>query len=252
MSNLKKKSRLILQPRDIRILNFLFSNKLATVNQINIAVFKNVGKSYAYLRLNKLKKAGYIISDATQYRGSIRRIYSLSKKGVNYLINYDGLETHYTQIRSDSRIHDLTLVDILQKLKDLDCMTKIIPENDLVGLVEYENLKPFSTFKALHSDGYCQLRSKKGILSVAVEYERSLKSKERITQKMMNYSYERDVDLVFCVADSERILKRLMLVDQDVYGEHTSKMYFSLTAGVLDTSKQIQFHHSTKNILTLS
>ena len=251
MSNFKRKSKIFLQTRDRKILNFLFSNKLATVNQINTAVFKNVRTSYAYLRLAKLRDAGYIISDVTPYQSVIQQIYLLSSKGLNYLINYDGLDTHHTQIRSDSRVHDLALVDILQRLKNLDCMTKIVTENDLVGLVDYENLKPYSTFKALQSDGYCQLRSKRGLLNVAVEYEKSLKIKKRIAEKMLNYSYERDVDLILCIADSEQILKRLKQVDKEVYGSHTSKMYFSLTADVLDSSKQLQFHHSTKNILSL-
>lgn len=251
MKIIRPKKSFTMQPRDTSVLNFLFSNKLATVPQINKAIFKNVRANYAYLRLQKLKGAGYVTSDAVEYQGKNARVYSLSPKGLSYLITYDGLDVHQKQFQSDSRVHDLALVDILYCIKELSCIKRVLTENEIVSCNEFYDTRPYSSFKKLRSDGYCRMNTSSGPLDVAIEYERSLKSEDRITEKMMDYSIESDVDLILCIAGTSNILKKLMQVDRQVYKLHLSKMYFCLLSDVFDGQGKMQFHHQTKDNLLL-
>lgn len=248
----KKKTRnLHLTDRDLSLFKYLFANKIAKVSQIRRDIFKNGNQANVYERLARLKKAGYILSTSAMIGNYSKKAYSLTRKGFSFVIDSLGLDVYQRQVLSDTKNHDLDLVDLCHGLRKFKGITKIVTENVLVNCNDYRNSKLYSPYSKLRSDLYCLVCVGDRKLNVALEYERSLKANSRVASKMLKYYIQGAIDFVIYVASNDSIKSKLMKIDKEVRKSTKPKIYFSTLNEVQNCESVWRLENSKSVILKI-
>lgn len=223
----KKRSQVILNPRDCSILISIFKNKVMTLAQIHQYFFENRCKSVSSRRLLKLGREKLVNKKALLINNKNCTYYSITEKGVE-LIKHDlYYEVENKNYKSDSVRHDIELVNISERLKETETVKYLVYESELLSS-PYDHLdEALYAYYNLQTDLVLKIQQKEGFKGyVALEYERSLKVKRRNIKKLSDYYRYDQIKGVFYICENESIKKSLMKVDEEECANDKSKIYF--------------------------
>ncbi|MEI8347569.1 MAG: hypothetical protein WCG27_08875, partial [Pseudomonadota bacterium] len=126
---MRKRRRMVLMGRDLKLFRFLFEYKVANLEHLRRYLFKGGSWQNVYRRLKKLRDAKYIERVAYLKDDKGYMAYSLSSKGQDQVLQNWPLDIQRVQLRSNSVLHDLELVDIGERLKAEVRTVDYFPEN---------------------------------------------------------------------------------------------------------------------------
>lgn len=238
--------------RDQKLFQFLFENKVATARQVTTSLFPKVRHQNIYRRLGKLVRAGWIDKLGYFNGDQLQHLYCLSEHGFRQFVHQEDKNDRRLQLMSDVVEHDLALADIRIRMEALSEVKNYFTENVLQSNHDLASSKEFKPFIQLRSDAVVELILQGGKrFIVPLEYEASLKSKERCQKKLLDYYIQYEGGTALFICQSEPVLKRMVQMDREISREFKSKMYFALLADVLDVEKKMTFrnHVTDKRIV---
>lgn len=237
-------SQCVLTPRDMNILNYLFRFKIAWMDHIHQEFFKDVHYSAVTRRLRKLEKAKLIGRNVMLDKAKcIRSSFELTTKGLDKL-KRSGLEVNRVQLKSNYPEHDLKLLELVSVLSKFSMVTKVNTENELLNDAEKElvNLRP---------DALLKLLVKGHPFLVAIEYELNAKSIARLKDKLIDYYQTGAVDAVFYLCETQAVLNKIRVIDQELSKGQKSKVFFCLAKDALSQPEKVTFTNSQGGEFTL-
>lgn len=220
-------------------MQFLFESKVASIAQLRTKFFSKVTQQAASKRLSRLVRQGWLSCFGYAEHEKMRFVYSLSHKGYETFVLREGENDRRRQLTSDSIGHDLALVDIRLALARNPAVTAFVTENLLQSCQEYSEDVELEDLVSLRVDGAVQIKAGSRRTIAPIEYEASLKSRERCRDKIEGFYANYDGSLVIFVCKDESILKRMREIDKDVCQNRPSKMYFSLLKNVIESSSKL-------------
>ena len=249
--NKRLSSKIQVTHRDLKILEHLFKNKVATLKELDQKYFSGHLRSSSGDRLSKLchfdflEKKGLFKSD-----NRLIIVYGLTKKGAELIqdkLPHKMTKHHYV---SDSIEHDLTLGEIVEALSQFKMVSQIATESELLSCYGFFDDPQTRPFVLLKSDALIFLRPKEETFYVALEYERSLKGPSRYQEKIREYYNHDEVDAVLYVCETEEILKTVMDLEKTISQNQESKFYFSLRENIQNPERKVTFKTNDNDILT--
>jgi len=178
--------------------------------------------------------------------------YSLLPKGIKAIQPYLPCVVDSQRYHSDSIEHDLVLGSITHIFNKLSVVKQIQTESELLScsrLMEDDELLPFVN---LRSDRACLIEGANRTQYLALEYEKTLKFRERNVSKLEQYYLQTSIPAVLYVCETTSIMKSLMQIDSDLCRNRKSKLYFCLREHVQSNPEEITFTRFDKKTLTFS
>ena len=238
-----------LTPRDKRLFEYLFLNKIATVSQINRDIFGNDTLKGLSRRLRALVRQGHLRRTATGEEGT-RFAYFLSDKTFEKYIAHR-TERQWAQLKSDSPDHDLVLVDIRNRISKSPKVASYFTENAIeAGLMDSATF-PADPFLEMHSDAAIMFRASQKLWNIAIEYEDAQKTKERYASHLNSYCLKKEIHVVLYIVKEPALRNLLSELDRGLCQGHSSKIFFGLLSDVLESDKNLHFPNNTGNLLQL-
>ncbi len=233
--------------RDQILFQFLFENKAATGIQIHENIFPRIRKQTAYRRIAKLVKSGWIGKQGLSNGNILQNVFNLTEKSYRQYVLKEGLNDRRLQLTSEVLAHDLTLVEIRNRLSKVSSVKRYYPENLLQSCFEFSESEDFKPFIDLRSDAVLEVSLQdKFTFIVPLEYEASLKTKERNQKKILHYYIKHDGNSVLFICKDQTTLKSLAKIDQEISQEFKPKLYFALLSDVLRASEKLTFISSNQ------
>lgn len=240
LNNKGKRSLVLITPRDIKLLEFVFESKVVTFKQLALMIFPGKSITTARARVNKLRKEGLIDVSGMYLRNQRFFSYSLTKKGLSLLVQHSSNFIDRKNLISDSIYHDLTLVDIVLSLRRFSRVKRLLSENALSCYKNVRENEVFKEYSLMRSDGMIELYSEKRQLLAALEYDRTEKSKSRYMDKFRKY-YDSKINGVLYICETKSMLENLMSIDEKICDNKSIKFFFTLKDDVLSGKKEIHF-----------
>ncbi len=238
-----------LTPRDKRLFEYLFLNKLATAPQIKRDIFGIADLKDVLRRLRTLIRHDYIRRKSTG-EDRTRFAYSLTDKTFETYVR-QRTERQWAQLKSDSPDHDVVLVDIRNRLSKSPKVVRYYTENAIeAGLLD-SKFFPADPFLEMHSDAAIIFKTDGKAWYIAVEYEDVQKSRERYTSHLNSYYLKKEIHGVLYIVKETALKNLLAKVDKDFCQEQSSKVFFGYLAEVLNPDKQLHFLNNTGNLFQL-
>lgn len=202
--------RIIINDRDVKLFNYLFEIKVATVEQINRDVFIGKSKSTVFKRLRKLVEYKYLTRTPVYKERSVQFAYSISKTTLkNHILGPDCWKEAVKRCQSDSVEHDLVLTDIRRKLLGLKQVVEYHTENVLLSDSFFVQDKKYDPIKRHHSDGALIIKLGDQEYNLALEYEHTLKYGPRYTSKISFYSTESRIHGVIYLCRDKNMVEKI-------------------------------------------
>jgi len=239
----KKLIRIVITDRDYELFQYLFENKIATVNQIQRDIFHTCNKQATSRRLLKLKRKGLIVSYLIKRDEQICLTYSLNDKGLKFASERLPELVDNNVVKSDSKDHDLDIVDLKHCLRKYSIVNKIHSESALKRYKYLQEEDDYFDFISLNSDSVFELSVNRKLLNVAFEYDRTQKSNSRYLKKINDYYDSESILAVLYVCRTRSNLKNLMNVDKKLRKQDESKFYFALQEDVLSSEEKVTFQN---------
>jgi hypothetical protein len=254
MPKRKSQERVLLMKRDFEVMSSLYENKVLTKKQIKRYFFNKGADSTVNRRLRKLTGISLIKKSFIDTDKKTIQVFSLTEKGLTKVRPYLSYEIKGKSYRSDSKLHDCTLVYIRKRFEEMAMTKSYYTENVLQSSLDYKEDKYLLPFIKLNSDALVQLETKLGTVNLAVEYEASLKSYRRYKKKFDEYYSSRDIEGVLYICSKKCILETLKKVDRDVSKRHQCepKMYFTLLENILEPKEEVVFRNIDQFIFKVS
>lgn len=244
------KKSIRINERDREVLLFIFRNKIVSFKQIHQFFFNGTHITAPGRRMNKLcnykviKKECYFIGRKSHVA------YSITALGVNliqpYLLNVVDSQRYNT----DSLEHDLALGDITHYFSKLSIVKEVHSESELLSCSQFMENDKLLPFIELRSDRACLIKSAEGLDFLALEYERTIKSKERNRSKLESYYLQSSIPAVLYVCETDILMKSLMKIDSELCANRSSKLYFCVREDVHEGLKKITFTSFDKQTLS--
>lgn len=238
-----KKRRVDVTERDIEILISLFKNKVLNLKQIQDSFFSGADKSTVCKRIRKLVHIGLVNTKFYQQNSRSKAAYGISNKGVEFLkhdLPYEVTSRYYV---SDSILHDLTLFDVANVFSGFSQVSKVYTESELSSMAEFASRQSFRSFIEMRSDRMLVIGEGARSSYVALEYERSRKSNDRVAKKFGEYYRHHSIEAVLYVCETASMAKFLMKKDSEIEPKTKSKIYFCSLDEVLSGSTSVIFRN---------
>lgn len=235
----KPKRRLRITDRDRVLFDYLISNKVATVEQIQRDVLRT-HKRYVYIRLGQLARAGMIRRQAT-YQNRAISYYSIGKMATRDQ-PFERRDLGSVKFKSDSPIHDMVLVDIRHSLVGYEQVDQYITENDIQLQIADPGF-PVKELASIRSDAAFRLRRNGKMHHIAVEFENHHQNRGRYEHKFHQYHHEMKVSLVLYIVSSERIKNKMIQIDKDICPLAQSRLFFCTLEKVLSRPTTLVFEN---------
>ena len=236
---------MIIQERDLKVLKYIFENRVTTLEQIRKLAFTDRRKTVFYRRILKLADEGYIVR--TPVIAENNRSYwncSPNEKGLRPVSDSWPFEIDKPLFKSESPAHDIRLGDIRFKLEMLERFESFYPENLLQSSKELANHYLYEDLIGQQPDGALNLLLPNGGSRLfALEFELNKKAPERYQKKLSGYYKTDGIDGVIYICSKQDLIDRIAKVDSDIRGRDRSILYFALEQDVLSNSEKITFHH---------
>ena len=135
----------------------------------------------------------------------------------------------------------MALVEIDRVISHCIDVKEIISESELQSCSGYERDRDLLPFVRLRADRALSVESKSGLQYISLEYERFVKSKQRIESKLRDYYQRKRIPAVLYVCESQKVMRALAKVDSEISKESGSKLFFSLFSSVIKSDEKVTF-----------
>ncbi|MCI5072643.1 hypothetical protein MRY82_06875 [bacterium] len=248
----KIKKGCLINARDIQIFEYLFEHRVALLEHIAQNIFTNIAYQTVVNRLNKLSHYSWLDKKPINHYGQYKNVYSISKKAFAHYIDSEWYDFSYTQLKSDSILHDLKLIEVKQKLCSLNTVVQIESENHLHKKSIHDPSKVRSGFSRLRSDAAIHFNFGTGkIQTVPLELELSQKSKKQCHKKILDYYTLTSYPLILYIHSSPAIRNQMELSETKVTTNQNSRLYFCTLDNVLSHNGTVKFKNQKGKVLTL-
>lgn len=250
VSSRKVRAGIHIREVEKRLFSYLFVNKVATSLQIARDVYRGVSHQALYKRLNKLIASGYLAANYhRELRG--RLIYSLSPRAFHGFVKDGASSELRKQLKSDSVLHDLDLLDIKKKLKGLDSVAQYYAENVLRSGSDLPDEDGLRAFRGHRFDAVLKIRRQSGDKLWALEYERSCKFSARYVSYFKRLYANCGVTAVLFVCRDGSTQKRITQLERSVLADNWPKVFYVLLPDVLQAEGFVTFENLNKEKITL-
>src|SRR3990167_6227966 len=225
MPRIRNHSRVQLQVRDRRVIEYLLKYRVATIYQILKHLALRIHRHHFCQRLNKLVKFGYLVTHWYEQK----KVYSLGEKGQSYLLKEMLIPKRY-QIQHLGNVmskthHDVVLNDVCHEIEKFDFVQKLKTHNEL--LIADES---YSKRRNI-SDGIMVLTGADGSeVPVALEVELSPKKKSNYSELFYGYAKCRSLPLVIYLVEKVA-LRRLLIEFAEKYSKCDQDKFY---VGMID------------------
>lgn len=241
-----------LQNRDLQVLKFVFSRRVASMDQIARRHFSNCARTVPFRRLRLLTRSGLLRSDCVFIESLMRKYVSLTEKGwlhINEAWPYEMDTPHFI---SESPAHDLRLGDLVSRFEQLATFHSFISENMLQSSSELSQDERLRDLVKLQADGALLLNGADGRIYIyGLEMEISKKNPERLQEKLSAYYMAEGINGVIYVCSSNEIMALLARTDEQIRKERDSILHLGLETDVLNAQEKIFFRNAQKHGIEL-
>lgn len=240
----KQNERLCLTDRDKRIFHYLFVNKVATIDQIRRDNYGDIALQSIYVRLRKLKDKGFLHTSAIPGQKGFKTVYSITKLSFSRFVKerYDNIKG--LCLKSDAIEHDLALVDIRSVMQTRNLVDSYFTENQSIAIGSANSTSTWGSLISCRVDGVVKLNVGNGQHTyVGLEYEGSLKNKERCHKKVNNYYLRPDIEAILFVCKDTSISKRFIDIEKEMRPEGRHKLFLANLEDVKRNNLEIVFEN---------
>ena len=140
--------------------------------------------------------------------------------------------------------HDLDLVEIGEWLKSRSLVEEFITENALQCCEEFIHSEEYGDFSRIHADGAFKLKLNGQYFKVALEYESTLKSKQRTRDKLFEYLPIDSIRAIFYVCKNNSIEQSIRQIEKEVFTNDVAKVYYCQLSQILSSEGKVTFTDS--------
>ena len=231
-------------PRDMNLFLFLFQYKCGTLSQLAKYPFDGASYKTTSIRVSQLVKSGHLIKKPFEGRGCWRSYYSLTDKSLVLVGEAVPYKLVRRQKESNHPIHDIELLEVGEWLRNSVPVEEFFTENILQCCEEFTSSNKYMVFSRINSDAAFQIHINGKGFKLALEYESTLKSRQRIGEKLMEYVPLDEVRAVFYICKSEAIEKALREIEVDIFSNEASRVYYCQLEEILSCPQEVVFRDS--------
>ena len=248
---MKVKNKIKIHSDDIKLFTYLYIFQVATINQIRRDLFPKRDITSVVRRLSKLKKNGFLEKKVCFDSDWDCVVYSTTKKVFKNYLRHFHIEGRPEQMSSASLAHDLTLIEIRKRLKQFKEVSNYYTENLIRSSTLVEESFPVEDLRDLRNDAVFKLEYQQKFHHIALEYEASIKDRQRYSDKFLNYCLRDKVSGVFFVCKKKQHLKKIMQFEKDCCGPYAPKFYYIVLEDLLCEKSFATFYNRNGNKITL-
>ena len=236
--------KVIITPRDRDLFLYLFQNKIANVQQIKRDLFPKVAMQTMYVRLGKLRKAGWIESTPYMERKTISSYFNVTPECVKHHLE-ESIEVKGGSFKSDSISHDLKLNDIRKYFLGKKRIKSYFTENELVSNNDLKENRKIASYGSTRVDAVVRVEAKNGDLChLGMEYEHTLKSKKRCREKVRRYYLRPQAEVILFIYRSKSIYNCFKKVEEDFAQQYRRpKLFFLSLKEVTSENHEVIFRN---------
>jgi hypothetical protein len=244
---------MIPQSRDRDILQFVYTFRVATYEQIRKKFFSKNHASVAHRRILELCKNDYLAMRFVETAYKPIKCVSLKEKAWPLIVERWPFEMDRTLFKSESPLHDIKLLEVMLRFEKLKAFDDFFSENVLQSSSALLNDPVYRDLVNIQSDGALLLKDPEGRSYLyALEFESSRKSLERYRKKLEAYYRVGSIDGVIYVCGEQGIMDCLAKVNDEVRTEKETILYMGLERSVLESSGELFFKSSLGQGIALS
>ena len=240
----------IITARDLKMLEFIVESKLASRDQLNLVFFKN-SKCIRVInkRINKLMQRNLVTRIGVQIDDRFLYCYEITPNGLNAVKGGLRLSIKKPPQKSEKPQHDLTLVDIRNKLSSFSQVIDYLTENALqsfdVGALDQYLLE----LKEQNSDAGIQVKITGRVFWLAIEFENTFQSIDKLEKKIARI-YDSNINAVVLVCKNSSMLESFQRIEKKYIEATTSspRIFYQKLDVLLAAKESITF----SNILNQS
>jgi len=232
----KKNNQIQITQRDIDLLFFLHSVKIATIDQIGREAYPDLGKWGLYKRLQRLEKQGYL-QGIRSSETNFNKVYNITRKSLKKYFPIRDVKRN--EIKSDSIKHDIGLVDIRHALCRSNKVTTYIPENSLQTWPTSHIGEVYTSFVRCNSDAALELTVNNVQIYFAIEYEISLKQDIRYRDTLRRYYLENNISRVLYILESQNHIKHIIKAEKEMDITIQPKFFYTTKEQLVQNEKLI-------------
>lgn len=242
-----------LQPRDIKVMKFVFACRAVTYDQIIRRHFLDRHESTAWKRLRRLARHGFFkISVVEMGEKSLRMVQPLPAIWPVICEKWP-FEIDTPHFKSESPEHDIRLAEVFLRLEKLSSYRTFFTENLLQSSLAIAEDPRFRDTAKIQSDGVLSVIDERGDLRIyAVELELSKKSPDRYREKLTDYYLAQGIDGVLYVSPKPEIERLIHRIDEEVRSGRDSIVHFAYERNVVSKGSKLIFSTSEGAKLELS
>lgn len=250
----KYKSNSAFTVYDFKLLKYLLSNKVASRRQINRDIYVTHRPHSVCYRLKKLNDLGFIKA----YRPYASRIdqsniYSLTSKGLQYILSELGSPLTRSRITSDSIEHDLDLVDIKRFFESKDYILKYFTENQIHNEASFNEDNDLTIYNQFKFDALVEY-SKDAIHKalIPIQYERMGKSKKRYEKIITDYYCEQSISMVIYVLADKHTKKVMQEIEKKIQqGKESFKVFYGSFSDLSRNCELNKFYNQNNKFIAI-
>lgn len=204
--------------RDLQLLRYLFTVKVATYQQIHRDIYPSISFDRTGQRIRALEDNGLVeIARSRLILGSKRTV-SLRKRSFETLIR-NGDEKR-KEFKSDSIIHDIGLGDLRHSLRTRPKVVAYRTENEIQTWGGDE--------RKLNSDAIATIALAKRNINVPIEYERTQKGKYRYEPLVKKYYSASDFPILFFITEEKHTIDLVQEIEKKFFDWEKPKIFYAL------------------------
>lgn len=243
---------MILQERDKKLLQFLFVTRVSSYQQIRARYFSGQHPTIADRRIRLLAKNRLVRTFPTDLSGKTVRALSLTENGWEQIKHRWPVHYDNPHFKSESVNHDIRLGDAVSRFLKLKTLSRYLSENMLQSSSTFASHSVLSGLVHAQSDGALEMKDPAGrVYTFAVEFEISLKAKERYRHKLSTYYAMNAIDGVLYICGGHEITDCLSKIDTEVRTAKDSIVYFADEFSVSASDDRIFFKRESGKGLSL-
>lgn len=249
---MKSKKLVEITARDIQILHFVFEHRAVSFSQIANKFFYNASVPTVYIRLDKLRKSGWLTKTFVLWKNKRCSVFGITDKGILQIVDLYRYKLTRSEFKSDSITHDLGLVNLRERLEKTKMLAEYFSESTLQSCGQFSEHEKLSAFVRSNSDAALIIQTPKNKFYAALEYEVSDKLESRYAKKLTEYYYSSTVGAVFYVCGDASIEKIIRKADADVGANFEPKVFTCLEETIHKTTGSLPFINRANAMFSLS
>lgn len=240
---------LYILPRDRALFDYLFVHKIATANQINRDIFGISDLDTVVKRLRTLVRHHFL--RRTTIDNPLPRFAYYLASGTFQKYLAERIRFQWRQLKSDTRHHDIVLVDIKKRFTGCERVLSYFTENAMESALDCPPSFPVKSFVEMHADAGIIFKVKDRTFNMAIEYEASPKSADKYIAHFTAYNIRNEIQGVIYIVKEPSLRKRLAEIEKPLSQNRRPKVFFGDLSDVLNPDKKLTFINNTQDILLI-